>query len=161
MAGEPIMIDWDQLRSLTAGLAEQVAREGDPDVVVGVLRGGMVPAVLMCHALGSRELRAVDVTHTLSDKVAADKSDAPTVRNENALGELAGLDVLIVDDIAGSGDTLEAVHGLIAGRGAARIRSAVCIVNVANWNRQQPADQYVTYIGDAVERWVVFPWEAS
>lgn len=161
VAGEPIIVSWERLHSLVANLAQAVAADGPPDVVVGVVRGGMVPAVQICHALGLRDLRALDVTHTLSDGVNAAKSNTPTGRNEDSLGDLRGLDVLVVDDIAGSGDTLQAVLGLIAGRGARRIRSAICVVNVANWRRQPSATQCITYIGTTVDRWVVFPWEAS
>ncbi|MGH3616087.1 MAG: hypothetical protein ACRDRK_26545 [Pseudonocardia sp.] len=60
-------LDWTELDRLLTVVAEQIRAHGIPDVVVGVLRGGMVPAVVLAHRLGTRAVRGLDVTHTLSD----------------------------------------------------------------------------------------------
>lgn len=46
VAGYPILLDWTTLQSLTTRLAEDALLERTPDVVIGVLRNGMIPAVI-------------------------------------------------------------------------------------------------------------------
>src|SRR5258708_14033773 len=87
-------------------IGRAVSADGVPDVVVGILRGGMVPAVQLAHLLGIRTVRAVELTRTLADEVNAAKTARPVVANPGSLGDLSGQDVLIVDDIAGSGLTI-------------------------------------------------------
>ncbi|MEV4706741.1 phosphoribosyltransferase family protein [Actinoplanes sp. NPDC049316] len=163
MAGDqtPIVLSWPDVAKTVDTIAGQVRDYGLPDVLVGVLRGGLVPAVLLSHQLGVRELRAVEVVHTLDDSVNADKSGTPQVVNPATLGDLTGMDVLLVDDIAGSGDTLVCTVGLLHAAGAKRVRSAVLTVNRANWHRRQRPADVVTYLGHQVDSWVIFPWEAS
>ena len=155
----PIVLSWADMAAIVDELAVRVRADGIPDVLVGVLRGGVIPAVLLAHRLSLRAVRAVEVVHTTADGVDAAKTVHPRVGNEASLGHLAGLDVLVVDDIAGSGDTIANTVELVQVTGAARIRTAVCVVNVANWQRVQPAEQALTYIVNTVEGWVIFPWE--
>lgn len=153
------VLGWAELAATVHDLAGMAREDGLPEVVVGVLRGGMVPAVMVAHALGVRTVRAVEVVHTVSDGVDAAKTALPRVGNPASLGDLAGLDVLVVDDIVGSGDTAAYTVDLIRGAGPVRVRFAVCVVNAANWRRQDRPEQLLSYVGVTVEGWVVFPWE--
>ncbi|MBX7269601.1 purine phosphoribosyltransferase [Micromonospora sp. Llam7] len=155
----PIALTWADVTKTVDTFAGQVRTDRVPDVLVGVLRGGLVPAVLLSHQLGVREVRAVEVVHTLDDTVNADKSGTPRVVNPATLGDLKGMDVLLVDDIAGSGDTLVCVVGLLHAAGAKRVRTAVLTVNRANWHRPQSPADVVRYLGSQVDSWVIFPWE--
>jgi uncharacterized protein len=159
VAGEPVVLDWETLTGIAERVAELARAGGVPDVVVGVARNGLIPAVVICHALGVRDLRSVHVTRTIADGVDADKTPEAVCRNAASLGDLAGADVLVVDDIAGSGATLRDVAGLVRAGAAATVRTAACVVNRANWRDHRDPDQVVTYIGVAVDRWVIFPWE--
>jgi hypoxanthine phosphoribosyltransferase len=154
-----VIMPWHDLAATVGETAVKVRADGIPDVVVGILRGGAVPAIVFAHALSVRTVRAVEVMHTISDIPNAAKTEAPQVSNPASLGDLAGCDVLVVDDIAGSGDTMAYTAQLVAAAGATRVRTAVCIVNAANWRRPQSPEQALTYIGATVEGWVIFPWE--
>jgi len=156
-----LALDWPTVTALATGLAADVAHDGPPQVLVGVLRGGMVPTVMLAHALGLRTVRAVEVTHTIADGVDAAKTETPVVVRPDTLGDLAGMDVLIVDDIAGTGDTMAATAALARQAGARRVRTLACVVNETNWRKartQQPGE-LLTYVGTVVQGWVVFPWE--
>ncbi len=81
----------------------------------------------------------------------------------SGLGELAGLDVLLVDDVAGSGATAEAATAVLRSRGPARIRRAVAVVNTTNWTSEQHDHdplRYFDHVGTTCPGWVRFPWEA-
>jgi hypoxanthine phosphoribosyltransferase len=159
VAGEPVVLDWVALSGIAERVAGLARAGGVPDVVVGVARNGLVPAVIICHALGVRDLRSVHVTRTVADGADAGKTPEPVHRNVTSLGDLTGADVLIVDDIAGSGATLRDVAGLVRARGPAAVRTAACVVNRANWRDHRDPNLVVTYIGATVDRWVIFPWE--
>lgn len=161
------VLTWTEVATITTTLADAVAADGIPDVIVGIVRGGMVPAVLLAHHLGIRDVRALEITHTESDAVNAAKSDRPVLRNSASLGRLAGGNALVVDDIAGSGDTLAAARRQVVLGGAASVRTAVCLLNLANWLSCREAaggdagEREPTYVGRRTSRWVVFPWERS
>lgn len=156
-----VVLEWADLVGLTNLLSRAVAADGVPAVVVGILRGGLVPAVLLAHTMGLRDVRAIDVTHTTSDSVDADKTPQPSARNPASLGDLTGLDVLVVDDVAGTGQSVTMTVKLVRAAGAVRIRTAVCAVNEINWFQAAERDvgEALTYLGGRYRGWVVFPWE--
>ncbi|MBC9718435.1 purine phosphoribosyltransferase [Streptomyces sp. TRM66268-LWL] len=152
-------ISWTDFAEFTQQLAERIRSDRIPQTIVGILRGGMIPAVALAHQLDVRDVRAVEVTRTLSDGIQAEKSSAPRLRNPASLGNLVGRDVLLVDDVAGSGTTLAHTRRIIAGLTAARLRTAVLCVNQANWLLPQQPQAAIDYIALRCEGWVIFPWE--
>lgn len=152
-------LTWPQMQELVDQIAEQAGRDGAPQTLVAVLRGGAVPAVWLSHRMRLRDVRAVEVVHTVDDSTNAAKIPEPAAVNPASLGDLTGRDVLVVDDVAGTGQTLAVAARLAAQAGAARVRTAVCVVNEDNWVDRLPAEAVMTYIGATTRGWVVFPWE--
>ncbi|MFJ9446432.1 phosphoribosyltransferase [Kitasatospora sp. NPDC101235] len=160
-AGRIRHLDWGHVQEQAARIADAARVAGAPQTVVAVVRGGMVPAVLLAHQLGVRDVRVLEVTHTVDDSANAAKTCEPTIRNPASLGGIEGLDVLVVDDVAGTGQALASAVRIVEQAGAARVRSAVLVVNEANWTGSKLPGETVTWIGETVRGWVVFPWEAS
>ncbi|MEV6987437.1 phosphoribosyltransferase family protein [Sphaerisporangium sp. NPDC051017] len=158
MDGSVHLLTWEAVGQLGRTLASAVRSEGLPQVIVGIARGGLIPAVMIAHHLGVRDVRGISLAHTVTDEVAAVKSPEVFVGDHRHLGDLSGQDVLVVDDIAGSGDTLNAMGVLLATMRPARIRTAVLWLNLANW---QPRNADPTYVGEHDQGWVVFPWEKN
>lgn len=162
-ADEPpnFSVTWHMTCRYLTRIGNAVSADGAPDIVVGILRGGMIPAVQLAHLLRIRIVRAVELTRTLADEVNAAKTPRPVVANPGSLGDLSGQDVLIVDDIAGSGLTMLACKDLVQEAGAARVRTAALTVNEMNWefsSRTRPSGE-LTYVGHIYRGWVTFPWE--
>jgi hypoxanthine phosphoribosyltransferase len=156
-------LTWAELDRHVGVLAQQIRQDGVPHVIVGILRGGMIPAVSLAHQLGVRDVRGVEVTRTLSEVPNGEKTPQPRVINPASLGTIdSGADVLLVDDVAGSGDTAAAAANLLSDLGTARLRRAVLVVNTVNWTiRNAVAPHHVQdYIGTTCTGWVRFPWEA-
>jgi uncharacterized protein len=155
-------LSWTELNYHITVLAEQIRQDGVPHVIVGILRGGMIPAVALAHQLAVRDVRGIEVTRTLSDGPNEAKAPQPQITNPASLGAFgAGADVLLVDDVAGSGDTVDTAAELLSAVGAVRVRRAVVVVNTINWNvGNTVAPQHVqNYIGTTCTGWVRFPWE--
>ncbi|MGA5215087.1 phosphoribosyltransferase [Streptomyces cinereoruber] len=155
----PLYLAWDDIGLASTALAQQALAAGVPQAVVGIVRGGLIPAVWIAHRLGVHDVRTVEVTRTTSDAVNAAKTPLPTVRNPASLGDLAGLDVLLVDDIAGSGTTLAHTVQIVRDLGSARVRTAVLAVNRANWPAGSEPHDRIDHIARLTTTWVVFPWE--
>jgi hypoxanthine phosphoribosyltransferase len=149
------ILSWDDISSACTLIAEEVTDGSPPDVVVGIARGGLVPAVMIAHLLGLRDLRHVCLTRTAGDQINAPKRPIATACGPDSLGDLHGRSVLIIDDVAGSGETIEAATRLVGSLRPTRIRTAVCVVNDGNWRGSHLPD----HVAIRSHRWVVFPWE--
>jgi hypoxanthine phosphoribosyltransferase len=136
---------------------EAVARQVDadpwrPDFLVGIGRGGLVPAAYLSHRTG---IPMLSVDHSSGEPGFAD----------DLLAKLAakmrqGLNILIVDDINDSGTTIAFLRDAIATYGgiADRLRVAVLINNVRSRAKADYWSQEIDRARD--KRWFVFPWEA-
>lgn len=160
-AGLALDLSWADLDLHLTGMAAAINADGRPGVVVGVLRGGMVPAVALAHQLGVRDVRAIGIEHTLTEDINAAKHPSARLLNPASLGVLdPDADVLVVDDVAGSGASLAAACTLIPST-VARLRRAVVVVNTINWAKanEDAPQQHCHYIGTTCAGWVRFPWE--
>ncbi|MGA5442393.1 phosphoribosyltransferase [Streptomyces griseoincarnatus] len=160
-AQAPIRLTWSGVEAIVNELAVRANVDGMPETVVGIMRGGMIPAVMIAHQLGIRDVRTVEVTHTATDGVNAAKTSAPAYKNPASLGDLAARDVLLVDDIAGSGATLERTRRMVEALGVRRLRTAVLTVNLANWAASEAPKERIDYVGEQTDTWVIFPWETG
>lgn len=155
-------LTWTDTDVHIAALAERIRRDDVPEIIIGILRGGMVPAIMLAHHLGVRDVRGIEVTHTMTDEPNGAKTPHPLVVNPASVGALnAAADVLVVDDVAGSGDTLDTTVALLDPH-VARVRRAVLVVNTLNWgcsNKLAAPHDAQDYIGTTCAGWVRFPWE--
>lgn len=132
-------------------LVDQITGSGKfYDYVVGVVRGGAIPAVYLSHRLGI-PMRTVSWSTFHSDQMrecAIDISD----------DIMDGKSVLIVDDILDSGRTMQE---LLDDWGCGRDKVGIaCLI----YNKDQPIvpDYYGTLISrESYKEWVHFWWEAD
>jgi hypoxanthine phosphoribosyltransferase len=96
-------ISWEDFHGLCRALAEAVA-PWQPEVILGVARGGLYPATLISHIL-QVELYPIRLTRRVRDIPTFER---PQWRVEPP-GEVADRRVLVVDEISGSGETLTMV----------------------------------------------------
>jgi hypoxanthine phosphoribosyltransferase len=138
------------VQALAAALADDAGWRAD--YIIGIGRGGLVPAVFLSHATG---------LPTLSCDLSSNVKDfADDVLIRLAARARAGERLLFVDDINDSGRTIGLLRGKLAEAGApaAHIRFATLIDNVVSAQR-------VDYRARTIDRtvtkdWYVFPWEA-
>ena len=162
-SGLALDLDWAALEHLVSAVAAHVLAGGVPDAIVGVLRGGIVPAVLLAHRLGVRTVRDIDIVRTMSEGAHAAKLAVPAVCMDAGLEDLNGRDVVLVDDVAGTGATFEAAIAVLDARSPARLRRAVVVVNTVNWADRAwstPPGEFFDVVGTTCAGWVRFPWES-
>jgi uncharacterized protein len=153
MEPELFYIGHDRFLADLEAVARQVESDSwRPDFLVGIGRGGLVPAAYLSHRTG---IPMLSVDHSSGEPGFAD----------DLLAKLAakmrqGLHILIVDDINDSGTTIAFLRDAIATYGgiADRLRIAVLINNVRSRARADYWSETIDRQED--KRWFVFPWEA-
>lgn len=142
----------DFLAAITALTDTITTDDWRPDHLVGIGRGGLVPATFLSHATGIT-LLSID----LSSGVAA-FGDA--LLDELAARTNTGARLLFVDDINDSGATIASLRDRLAAAGgeADNVRFAVLIDNIRS---RATVDYHHRKIDRATTKdWFVFPWEA-
>ncbi len=154
---------WNEFIHIIHLLSQGIQADGIPEIIIGLQRGGLIPAVCFSHHLGVRQFFSLPVSRTASDAAFADKTTPSIIQMQPGLFRqyITNQDVLVVDDIAGTGESMKEVLHLLASFAPLRIRSAICVVNRENWDAHNPQapTQIITYVGKEVYGWVVFPWE--
>lgn len=123
-----------------------------PDFVIGIGRGGLVPAVYISHQLA---LPMLSIDHSSKVPGFADE-----LLGKVAEKSAAGTRLLFVDDINDSGSTIDYIRYLLSENGCNtdNLRFAVVINNSRS---KATVDYWAQGIDRAQDkRWFVFPWEA-
>jgi hypoxanthine phosphoribosyltransferase len=97
---EHIEVDWAMFGELCRALALKVARDYDPDIILGIARAGVIPAAVIASML-RLDFYAMKISRREGDDVR----QRPEVLSA-APRQVEGRRVLIVDEITTSGDTL-------------------------------------------------------
>lgn len=119
---EVFHVDWPLFGELSRALALKVAREFDPELVVGVSTAGVVPGAVVAAML-DRPFHSMLVSRRHR---AAKVRETPAVFGE-APPEARNARVLIVDETCNSGQTLRLAVAALVNAGAAEVRTAVGI----------------------------------
>ena len=146
------ILTWEGFGIASRELAQQIVNSGfEPDIIIAVARGGLLPAGALSYAMGVKLSDAInvefytDVEETLPDPVLLEPLlDVDSIRNKK---------LLVVDDVADSGRTLALVLDLLAKEGA-DCRSAV----LYGKSRSEISPDYVW---KRTDDWIVFPWSAE
>lgn len=144
------LISWRRVYLLARKLAFMINDDNfQPDVIVAIARGGYVPARILCDFLDVKTLASIRIEHYLSGA-----SKQKMARLTDPLGiDIKGKNVLLVDDVNDTGDTLElAVHHLKD--------FLPKDVRVAVLNQKMTSDFSPEYFSHRIIkwRWLLYPW---
>ncbi len=145
------VLSWEDFGWAARQLAAEVWDSGfRPEMIVSVARGGLIPAGAVAYALDLKSMFVLNVEYytgvgtTLSSPRLIDPVPEPHVLN--------GKRVLIVDDVADSGRTLQFVQEFCS-QHAAEVRSAALF--------QKPRSVIdCDYVWKETDRWIAFPWSS-
>jgi hypoxanthine phosphoribosyltransferase len=139
---------WRRIYLMLLGQAEKIRESSfKPDVIIAVSRGGWLPARVLSDLLET-DLGNVSVEFYLG---VAETRKAP-VLTQSASVPVTGKKVLVVDDVADSGESLKLVKAHILQQGAKEVR--VATMYYKPWSVVKP-----DYYALETRHWVVFPWE--
>lgn len=152
---EPVkdIVTWEDLERLVAVLAEQLAAEPAPDVVLAISRGGLVPAGMIGYRLGWRDMLLAAVV--VYDDEQGFRGHAEFLQFP-ADELLRGKRVVIIDEVWDSGTTIAAVSERIRAAGGHPITAVL---------HYKPARSRVDLVPDhfviETDAWVVYPFKAG
>lgn len=152
-APELFYVPYERFLADVEALARQLeADTWRADFLVGVGRGGLVPAAYLSHRL---DVPLLSVDHSSGDAAFADELLAKLAAKSRA-----GTHILIIDDINDSGSTIAYLRQAVAGPDEAgeRVRVGVLVDNVRSKARVEYGSTQIDRETD--KRWFVFPWEA-
>ncbi|QAY76482.1 phosphoribosyltransferase [Sphingosinicella sp. BN140058] len=155
MTGDPELfyIPYPRFLDGVEALAQRLdSDQWQPDFLVGIGRGGLVPAAYLSHRTG---IAMLSVDHSSGEPGFADE-----LLVKLAAKSKDGRRILIVDDINDSGTTIEHLRAKIAAHGGAadEVKVAVLINNARSKAHAEYAAETIDRETD--KRWFVFPWEA-
>jgi hypoxanthine phosphoribosyltransferase len=143
---------WSDVDAWAEKIANDVTAAGRvPETLVGLTRGGWVPARLLADRLGIKRIVSLRAQHWGVTATPSGKAEL----TEGLSGPVDGLNVLVVDDITDTGESLEIATEHVRANGAKRVESAACL-HITH-------SKFVpTYHAETIDRtawvWVVFPW---
>jgi uncharacterized protein len=138
-------LSWSDFDARVQALAAKVQKSFKPDAVVGIAHGGVFVGGALASAL-ARDFFPVRISRRSRDTVLASPRLAGSMPPE-----LAGRRVLIVDDIASSGDTLELASQLAKSAGAKQIATAALV--------SRPGGFRPDFHAEHSKDFFVFPWD--
>lgn len=153
-----VFYNWNKIETAVSDIGSQITRsDWRPDYIVGISRGGLIPAVLLSQYLNvpmkPLQVSLRDHIDTVSDCIMAE--DAVALKN-----------ILIIDDINDTGETIAWIK-----------QDWVSMTSSANWDKiwghnvrfgtinnnvgsKESVDYYSTTVNKTEnDLWVVYPWE--
>ncbi len=145
------ILTYEMFGTATRELAQRIADDGfAPDVVLSIARGGLALGMGLGYALAVKNVSVVNVEFYtgVDERLEMPVMLPPTP----AVVDLSGLRVLIADDVADTGRTLELVHDFLADH-VAEARTAVVYVKPSSVITPDYAWRHT-------EQWIDFPWSS-
>ena len=142
-------LTWETFGRAGRELAQVIADDGfRPDLILAIARGGLLLAGSLGYALDVKSVHLVNVEfYTGVDE----RLDLPVMLPPvPQASDLSGATVLIVDDVADTGGTLQLVRDFCA----THVAEARCAVIYEKSHSTISAD----YVWSRTDRWINFPW---
>jgi hypothetical protein len=137
--------------NILLGLAKSILKNGFvPDVIIGVSRGGWVPARVLCDLLNTPTLASIGIAFY---KGVGRAGRRPMVTQPLTIS-VSGKKVLLVDEVADTGQSLKLAKEQLIMGGAREVRTATMYTKP--WSIIEP-----DYHEKKTSSWIVFPWETK
>jgi len=152
---EPVkdIVTWEDLERLVAELAERLAADPAPDVVLAISRGGLVPAGMLGYRLGWRDMLLAAVVVYDDEKGFRGHAEFLQFPPDELL---RGKRVAIIDEVWDSGTTIAAVSERVRAAGGTPITAVL---------HYKPTHSRVDLVPDhfivETDAWVVYPFKAG
>lgn len=134
-------VDWPFFGEICRALALRVAREYQPEIVLGIAKAGVIPGAVVASIL-QRDFASIAITRQESGAAPAVIAGPPRL--------VTGKRVLVVDETCDSGDTMKlAVHAIRELKPAA-VRTAVSF---------RTGEYAPDFWALATESFIILPWD--
>lgn len=144
-------MDWMESEALIDKVIKKIWKSGFvPDVIVGISRGGLVPARIIADRMAMRELMIIKMEHW---GIAEHTEGAKITHGLQGDTDLKGKNVLLVDDLTDTGDSLKKAVEHVRSFDPADVKTAVM-------EHKASSEFEPNYYGRKLEswKWIIHPW---
>jgi hypothetical protein len=131
---------------LCRALALKVARDFHPDLVIGIARAGVIPGAVVASILRV-DFHSMKISRKEGDEVVRER---PAILSAAPM-QAAGKRVLLVDEIATSGETLRMALAAVRDVRPAEVRTATSFARTRGYKPD--------YFALATDATIVYPWD--
>src|SRR5688572_30065194 len=142
-AREVLTIDWPLFGELCRALALKVARDYDPEIVLGIAKAGVIPAAVIASIL-ERDFTSMVLTRRRAGSAPVVVSGPPAI--------IEGRRVLIVDETCDSGSTLKLALAEVRSLSPAKVMTAVSF---------KTGDYAPDFHSFETEKSIILPWDSE
>jgi xanthine phosphoribosyltransferase len=147
LAAKALHLSWDQFHRDARALARRLAAAKRFSGMVAVTRGGLVPAAIVARELDLRIIDTICVSSYVQEKIQTKAKILKGVLPETA--RLGGEGLLIIDDLADTGRTIQLVRAVLPKAFAATVYVKPLGAPFV--------DTFVTEVSQ--DTWIYFPWD--
>ena len=152
MSEQREVLTWEGFGSASRELTQQILDSGfAPDILLSITRGGLLPAGAIAYAMDTKNLHIINVEFYTG---VGERLPMPVLLPPVPVAvDLSGQKVLIVDDVADTGETLRMVRDFCAAH-VAETRVAVVY--------EKPRSVVkADYVWRYTDQWISFPWSSE
>jgi hypoxanthine phosphoribosyltransferase len=141
---------WAQIEQLTQTITQHIKKDNyTPDTIIGISRGGIIPARLLSDKLCNPNLTTLKIEHWGKPGKITQKARITQKINTN----IKNKKILIVDDLTDTGDTLQKAITHTKTLGATQIKTATL-------HHKTTSNITPDYYGKKLSKWtwIIYPW---
>jgi hypoxanthine phosphoribosyltransferase len=148
MTDEREVLSWELFGTASRELAQEIADDYLPDMILSIARGGLLIGGALGYALAVKNVYTMNVEfYTGVDE----RLDVPRILPPAPdFVDLGDARILIADDVADTGHTLRSVQQFCAGK-VGHVRTAVLYEKSHSLVK-------CDYVWRRTDRWINFPW---
>ncbi len=144
-----LTLSWKEIEDALMTLAEKIINSDyKPQAVIGIMRGGWIPARVLADLLDVKSMGAIEIKFY---RGIEERHERPVITQPLVL-DIKDKNVLIIDDVADTGKSLQIAVNAINLHGPKSIRTASLYVKP--WSVMMPDYYYAQ-----TDKWIIFPWE--
>ena len=143
------ILDWFEVHDLITELFVKLQKlRINPQMIVGIAKGGWIPARLLVDFYKIEHLSSIGVKYY--EKIGK-RHDKPILK-QFLDDELQNKDILLVDDLVDSGESMKLAVQELKKRGIQKLTTATLY-------QKRNSIFTPTAVAKVTSKWIVFPWE--
>jgi len=146
---EYVVPSWDKIYEMIVDLALRIRTSGfKPDLIVGVSRGGWAPGRILSDLLENPHTANIKIEFY----VGIEKTGRKPVVTQPITEDISKKNVLVVDDVADTGESLKLALDHVLEKGPGKIMTATVYYKPHSTFKPD-------FFADTTSNWIIFPWE--
>jgi hypothetical protein len=149
-----ILVDWTYAYDLCKDVGEEIkAAEFQPEVIIGVARGGWFLARVLCDFFLLKDLFSLKMEHWGLTATITGDAEMKYGLDEETKRRLKGKKVLIADDVTDTGDSINLVAEYVKSLGVTELKTATM-------HHKTTSSFIPDFYGELIRdwKWVIYPW---